>query len=56
VVVVVSLVELRKGTVDFFLLRTPLDAELHQEDEGDEALLLGLLVGSGVVGNGRAAG
>jgi hypothetical protein len=55
-VVAVSLAKLRKGTVDFFLLRAPLDAGLHQEDEGDEAFLLGLSVGSGVVGNGRAAG
>jgi hypothetical protein len=55
-VVADSLAELRKGTVDFFLHRAPLDAGLHQENEGDEALLLGPSVGSGMVGNGGALG
>jgi hypothetical protein len=55
-VVAVSLAELRKGTIDFLLPRAPLDAVLHQNDEGVEALLLGLSVGSGVVRNGGARG
>jgi hypothetical protein len=51
-----SLAEPRKGMAKFFLPRAPLDAVLHQNDEGVEALLLGLSVGSGVVRNGGARG
>jgi hypothetical protein len=34
----------------------PLDTKLYQDDEDDEALLLGLSVGSGVVENGGTRG
>jgi hypothetical protein len=52
----ISLAELRKGTVDCVTPRAPLDAKLYQEDEDDEAHLLDLAVGSGMVGNGGTRG
>jgi hypothetical protein len=42
----------RKGTINFFIPRAPLDARLHQEDEDVEELLLSSTSSSGVVGIG----
>jgi hypothetical protein len=52
--VAVSLSVPRKGSAQFFLLRASLGMRLHQMNEDVETLLLGLSVGSGVVGNGGA--